>query len=74
MKIKKEKGDKMKNIFIKCIMTDNLGDDLLIETLCKRYNNIKFETITDSNIKELNIKNLKIHRINKYIYRIIRKI
>ncbi|MGM9849286.1 MAG: polysaccharide pyruvyl transferase family protein [Bacilli bacterium] len=64
----------MKKVFLKCVMTNNLGDDLLIETLCKRYNNILFETIIESNKNKLKLENLKIHRINKIFYRIIRKI
>ena len=64
----------MKKVFLKCIISDNLGDDLLIETVCKRYSHVQFLAVTPEKVKGPQIDNLKIVRINKTLYRIIRKI
>ena len=64
----------MKNVFLKCIYNNNLGDDLFITTLCYRYNNT-FYLINDKKTeKNLRLKNLKIIKINHFIYRCLRKI
>ncbi len=64
----------MKKVFLKCVVSDNLGDDLLIAAVCGRYRGTQFTTVTPEKVKGLHIKNLKIIKVNKIIYKIIRKI
>lgn len=65
----------MKRVFLDCIYEKNLGDDLLIKTVCDRYKNTLF--IFPSyfhDISKNNISNLKIIKVNEYIYRLLRKV
>ena len=65
----------MKKVFLDCIYKKNLGDDLLIKTVCDRYKTTSFVFPSYfSDLNKINISNLKIININEYIYRMFRKI
>jgi len=65
----------MKKVFLNCIYEENLGDDLLIKQVCERYKNTLFIHPTYFKSKnKCNISNLKIIKVNEYIYRGFRKL
>ena len=63
-----------KNVFLKCILTNNLGDDLLISSLCARYKDINFITLNCSKKSKLMLHNLSYINFNLFFYRVFRKI
>ncbi len=65
----------MKKVFLDCIYEKNLGDDLLIKTVCDRYKSTIFLFPSYfHDINKNNIFNLKVIKVNEYIYRLFRKI
>lgn len=65
----------MKKIYLNCIYRSNFGDDLLIKTLCDRYNNCQFILLNYENgTKNFGVPNLKIYNFNNFFYRVVRKI
>ncbi|MBP3597207.1 MAG: polysaccharide pyruvyl transferase family protein [Clostridia bacterium] len=57
-------------IYLDAYLSKNLGDDLFIDILLKRYPNHKYVAISKG--EKYNIKNLKVYR-NSYFYRAIKK-
>lgn len=65
----------MKKIFLKCFYEKNLGDDLFIDMITKRYPNERFYLINYLNGKIKNkSRNLKVISINNKVYRLFKKI
>lgn len=65
----------MKRVFLDCIYEKNLGDDLLIKTVCDRYKKTIFTFPSYfHSLNKNNISNLKIIKVNEYIYRFFRKV
>ena len=58
-------------IYVDAYLAKNLGDDLFIDILVKRYSNHKFYAISKGT-KNRNYENLKVYS-NQYIYRALKK-
>lgn len=65
------KKEKKQKVYIDAYFAENLGDDIFIDILTKRYKNCKFYAITE-NRKNYNRDNLKVYT-NKYMYKILKK-
>lgn len=65
----------MKKVYLKCVYKKNLGDDLLIKSICDRYPDVQFYTLNylSGRIKPT-IKNLRTLKVPFSIYRLFRKI
>lgn len=63
----------MKKIFVHAYMAGNLGDDLFVRLLCKRYPNMTFRVLADSSYKKRfkDICNLKVYSSDDIIVRMI---
>lgn len=62
----------MKKIFLQAYLTENLGDDLFIDIISKRYPNSKMKILTYNNIKTNFSENIKIY--NKKYHKLLNKI
>lgn len=65
------KKEKKQKVYIDAYFAENLGDDIFIDILTKRYRNCNFYAITE-NRKKYNKDNLKVYT-NKYMYKILKK-
>lgn len=65
------KKEKKQKVYIDAYFAENLGDDIFIDILTKRYKNCQFYAITE-NRKNYNRDNLKVYT-NKYMYKILKK-
>ena len=65
------KKEKKQKVYIDAYFAENLGDDIFIDILTKRYQNCQFYAITE-NRKNYNRDNLKVYT-NKYMYKILKK-
>lgn len=63
----------MKKVFLKCCLIKNLGDDLFVKIMTDRYKNTFYTLVNEKYSKKIFSSNLKIHYVNEFIYRAIRK-
>lgn len=64
----------MNKIFLKAYLMNNLGDDIFIDMISKKYNNYFFETFSSKNYNLTFTKNVKIYKNNiktKFINKVI---
>lgn len=56
----------MKKVFVHAYLNYNLGDDLMVQILCRRYPYVRFSVIADERYKEVykNVPNLKVYLYN----------
>lgn len=64
----------MKKVFLKCCLIKNLGDDLFVKIIADRYKNTFHTLVNQKYSKKIFPSNLKIHYVNEFIYRAIRKL
>ena len=59
----------MKRVMIHAYLAGNLGDDLFVVMLCRRYPNIKFHILADESYKQKfqDLKNCRIFSENDFI-------
>lgn len=62
------------DIYLKCFLMQNLGDDLFLKIITDRYSNNFLAISTVECSKKYNIGNLKVIYINDFIFRIFNKL
>ena len=63
----------MKKVFLKCICYSNLGDDLFIKTLCSRYSNNFYFSVSKKCNTDFYLKNLRLIKLSSLVYKCLRK-